>query len=155
MATQMLSTQHLERAELPRWLVTGVLAGAASVLVFHQGAAAVLYLREVIHNPPFVMDPTRPLGVPVLWSLVFWGGVWGAVLAASLSRLYGAALVFAAAVFGAVFPTLVAWLVVAPLKERPFVLGVALALNAAWGLGTGLGLALLGRSRSATASARK
>jgi hypothetical protein len=154
MATQTLN-QYLTRSELPRWIVTGVLAGAASVLLFHQGAAAVLYLWGVTENPPFVLDPTRPLGVPVLWSLAFWGGVWGAVLATSLSRLYGAPLIFGAAAFGAALPTLVAWLVVAPLKERPFVLGIALILNAAWGLGTGLGLAVFGRTRTQSLPSRQ
>ena len=144
MATQAIH-RHLGRSELPRWILTGAVSGAIAVLLFHQGVVAVLHNWGVVPNPPFVLEPTRPFGVPVVASLAFWGGVWGAVLAASLARLRGAALVLASTAFGAAFPTLVAWLVVAPLKERPVVLGVALAVNAAWGLGTGLGLALFGR----------
>jgi hypothetical protein len=148
MATHSLN-HYPARSELPRWILTGVISGAVSVLLFHQGAAALLYSWGVVPNPPYVLEPTQPFGVPVLWSMAFWGAVWGAVLAASLGRLDGAALVFASAAFGAVLPTLVAWLVVAPLKDRPVVLAVALIVNAAWGLGTGLGLALFGRGNHA------
>src|SRR5262245_49217425 len=100
MVTKTLN-QRLPRTELPRWMLTGFISGAVSVLVFHQGAAEVLYAWGVIQNPPFALQPTKPFGVPVLWSLAFWGGVWGAVLAATLSRLTGAALVVASTVFGA------------------------------------------------------
>ena len=90
--------------------------------------------------------------MPLLWSLAFWGGVWGIVLAATLARLDGARLIVAATVFGAVAPTLVAWFVVAPLKGQPAAAGwipAAMAIgpivNGAWGLGTGIGLYLFGR----------
>jgi hypothetical protein len=100
------------------------------------------------------VQATSPFGVPQVWSIAFWGGIWGAVLAATLARLEGARLLFAALVFGAVFPTLVAWFLVAPLKGQPMAAGlvpvamaVGLILNGAWGLGTGIGLALFGRPR--------
>lgn len=137
---------------LARWVLTGALAGAISVLLFQQGIAAVLHAWGLLPQAPYAFEPTRPFGVPVLWSLAFWGGAWGAVLAASLARLQGAALVAAATAFGAVLPTAVALIVVAPLKGQPPVTGIVpLAillgglLNGAWGFGTGLGLALLGR----------
>lgn len=144
-----------ERSELARWLVIGALSGAISVLLFHQGMAALLHALGLAAAAPYSMQPTHPLGVPALWSIVFWGGVWGAILAATLSRLDGARLLLAALLFGAVFPTLVAWLVVAPLKGQALAAGfvpahmaVGLLLNGAWGLGTGIGLALLGRPRT-------
>jgi hypothetical protein len=84
---------------------------------------------------------------------VFWGAVWGVALAVALSRLDGAKLVFAATLFGAVLPTLVAWTIVASLKGQPLFAGgvpkamlVGPLVNAAWGLGTGIGLAVFGRS---------
>jgi hypothetical protein len=143
------------RSELPRWLIVGFLSGAAAVLVFHQGMAALLYALEVTPAAPYSLQPTRPLGVPALGSILFWGAVWGAVLAATLGRLDGGRLVLAATLFGAIFPTLVAWFVVAPLKGQPMAAGfapagmsVGLLVNGAWGLGTGIGLALFGRPRS-------
>jgi hypothetical protein len=143
-------------ASVPRWIVVGFLSGAVAVLVFHQGAAALLHALGLAPRAPWSMTPTAPWGVPQVWSLAFWGGVWGVAFAALLARLDGARLVLAATVLGAVLPTLVAWFVVAPLKGQPPAAGwvpAAMAIgpivNAAWGLGTGIGLAGLGRARPA------
>jgi hypothetical protein len=150
MTTHAMLHEHAP-LELPRWLIVGFISGAVSVLVFHQGAAALLHTLGLTPRAPYSMDATAPLGVPLVWSLAFWGGVWGALLAATLARLRGAALIVGAAAFGAVLPTLVAWFVVAPLKGQPVAAGfapmamlVGPIVNAAWGLGTGIGLALLG-----------
>ena len=139
-------------ANLSRWLIVGFIAGAAAVLLFHQSAAALLHALQLTPRAPFSFTPTQPLGVPLLWSLAFWGGVWGVILAALLARLDGARLIVAATVFGAIAPTLVAWFVVAPLKGQPVAAGWAAAamvagpiVNAAWGLGTAIGLYLFGR----------
>jgi hypothetical protein len=148
MPTQILD-HYPAQAELPRWVLVGAICGAASVLIFHQGAAAALHSLGLVPNAPYALEPTRPFGIPVLWSMAFWGAVWGAVLAASLARLEGVALVLCATVFGTVLPTLVAWLVVAPIKDLPIAIGVALVVNAAWGLGTGIGLVLFGRPHGA------
>lgn len=146
--------------ELPRWLVTAFISGAIAVLVFHQGAAALLHALGITPRVPYSLEPTSPWGVPQLWSLAFWGGIWGVLLATLLGRLDGAALVLGAAVFGVVLPTLVAWYVVAPLKGQPAAAGgvpmamaVGVIVNAAWGLGTGTGLALFGRPRAPEARA--
>ena len=140
------------RAELSRWLVIGFLAGAAAVLLFHQSAAAILHALQLTPRAPFSFTPTPPFGIPQLWSLAFWGGVWGVIAAALLARLDGARLIGCATVFGAIAPTLVAWFIVAPLKGQPMAAGwvpAAMAIgpivNAAWGLGTGIGLYLFGR----------
>jgi hypothetical protein len=146
---------HPSRTELSRWVIVGFLAGAVSVLVFHQGAAALLHAFEITPRAPFSMQPTSPWGVPQLWSIAFWGGIWGAILAATLARLEGARLIVASLVFGVVFPTLVAWFIVAPLKGQPMAAGfvplsmlIGPIVNGAWGLGTGIGLALFGRPRA-------
>jgi hypothetical protein len=135
------------------WWISAFLCGGAAVLVLHQGTLAALYLAGFTALPPYSLAPTAPWGVPQLWSLAFWGGAWGIVLAAALRRLTGGGLVFASLVFGAIFPTLVAWFIVAPLKGQPMAAGfvpAAMAIgpivNAAWGLGTGVGLALFGRA---------
>jgi hypothetical protein len=140
---------------LPRWLIVGFISGAVSVLLFHQGAAALLHALTLTPRAAYSMDGTAPLGIPQVWSLAFWGGVWGVLLAATLARLHGAAFIVGAAVFGAVLPTLAAWFVVAPLKGQPIAAGfVPMAMligpivNAAWGLGTGIGLALFGQAHA-------
>ena len=140
------------RTELPRWLIVGALAGAVSVLAFHQPMVELFHALGLTHRPVYSTQATMPWGVPQIWSLAFWGGVWGVLLAAALARLPGPQLLLAAVIFGAVLPTLVAWFVVAPLKGQPVgggfapsAIALALAANGAWGLGTGIGLALFGR----------
>lgn len=142
------------RGELPRWLVVGFVSGAAAVLLFHQGAAAVLHALELTARAPYSLQATSPFGVPQIWSITFWGAVWGVVLAAVLARLDGTRLLLAGLLFGAVFPTLVAWFIVAPLKGQPMAAGfapmamlVGPVVNGAWGLGTAIGLVLFGRKR--------
>src|SRR5689334_21730013 len=103
---------------LGRWLVVGFVSGAISVLIFHQGAAAFLHAIGMTPRAPYSMTATAPFGIPALWSIAFWGGVWGVVLAATLQHLRDAAFVVSAVIFGAVLPTLVAWLIVAPLKGQ-------------------------------------
>jgi hypothetical protein len=137
-----------------RWLLVGFVSGAASALIFHQGALALLHAFALTPRGPYPMAATPPFGIPAIWSLAFWGGIWGVVLAAALARLHGSRLIAASAVFGAVAPTLVAWLIVAPLKGQPIAAGWAPAamavgpiVNAAWGLGAGIGLVLFRSKR--------
>ena len=133
---------------LARWVLVGLVCGALSVLLFHQGAAALLHALGYTPRAPYSWQPTAPWGVPQVLSISFWGGLWGAVLAASFGRLRGARLLLAAALFGAVLPTLVAWFLVAPLKGLPLRLSpIGPLLNGLWGFGTGVGLALFGRAR--------
>ena len=140
-----------------RWLIVGFISGAIAVLVFHQGAFALLHSLGFTPRLPYSMTPTPPLGIPVVWSLAFWGGVWGVLLAITLAPIHGRAFIVWATVFGAVLPTLVAWFVVAPLKGQPIAAGFAPmammigpVVNAAWGLGTGIGLAVFGQSQRRT-----
>jgi hypothetical protein len=143
-------------AALSRWAVAGFLSGAASVLIFHQGVVALFHFLALTRWQPYSLQPTSPWGVPQIWSLAFWGGLWGVLLAFSLARLAGMRLLLAATAFGAILPTLVAWFVVAPLKGQPMAGGfvasamaLALIANGLWGLGTGIGLRLFGRPRGA------
>jgi hypothetical protein len=139
-----------------RWLVTGFIAGALAVLIFHQGAFALMNAAGLGHHGIYSTQATRPFGIPAIWSITFWGGVWGLVFAAIFRGLRGAALVITAIIFGALVLSAFAWFVVAPLKGQPIAGGgvpmnmlAALIVNGAWGLGTGLGLALFGRRRLA------
>jgi hypothetical protein len=148
-----LDGPYTSRTTTGRWLLTGFVGGAIAVLVFHQGTLAMLHAIGLAARGPFAMQATPPFGIPQIWSLTFWGGVWGLLLALALHRLDGPRLVFASIAFGAVLPTLVAWFVVAPMKGQPMAAGYAeaamatgLLVNAAWGLGTGAILLLFGRS---------
>ena len=87
------------------------------------------------------MTATKPFGVPSVISLAFWGGVWGVILGLILLRARGARYWWIALLVGAIAPTLVAGLIVAPLKGMPVggnqtLLIVGLLINGGWGLVT-------------------
>jgi hypothetical protein len=61
-------------------------AGFVSTLVFHQGMLAFLHTVGFTPIAPYPRTPTKPFGIPVFWSLAFWGGIWGTGVAALLTR---------------------------------------------------------------------
>ena len=128
-------------------------AGFCATIFFHQPALWLLHRAGMTPRGPYNMTPVPPFGVPSVISLAFWGGVWGILMIPALSRIKSDALWYVAAIlFGAVVPTLVAGLVVAPLKHQPiphslsmFTLG--LIVNGEWGLGTALLFRFFARSK--------
>ncbi len=141
-----------------RTLLAGFVAGFIAVLVFHQPALALLSASGFVKAATYSMSATAPFGVPQVFSLAFWGGVWGVLFVLAQTRFpKGARYWIAALAFGAVLPTLVAWFVVAGLKGQPVAAGwdshrmlTSVLINAAWGAGTALLLRLAPR-RSAGA----
>jgi hypothetical protein len=129
-----------------RWGLRGFLAGFLATLIFHQLTLAVLWGAGVARLGPFSMAATRPFGVPAVLSLAFWGGVWGVLFAFVDGQFPRASGYWVAALlFGAVLPSLVALLVVLPLKGQHWaggwplpLLETAFLVNGAWGIGTGL-----------------
>ena len=69
------------RANSSAQLVFGFVAGFLATLIFHQLTLALLWGIGVAPSGPFPMAPTRPFGVPAIFSLAFWGGVWGILFA--------------------------------------------------------------------------
>lgn len=142
-----------------RWAL-GFIAGALAVLVFHQGVVAVFYLLFGGPRAPYNWSPTAPFGVPAVLSSAFFGGLWGIVMLEVLrSRFERGRAWLAAIVFGALLPSAVALFIVLPLKGQPVaggwqakIIGFALLVNGAWGLGTVLiaaGMRRLGLFRAA------
>ncbi len=137
----------------PSRLLAGFLAGFLATLIFHQLMLSLLWALKIAPFGPFPMAPTQPFGVPAVFSLAFWGGVWG-ILFALVDGLFPARFGYwlTAFLFGGIFPSLVALLVVLPLKGRPMgggwhapLLITAFLINGAWGVGTGLFLKMLSR----------
>jgi hypothetical protein len=125
-----------------KWL-KWFIAGALAVPLGHQIALWLCKLAGLIDRAPFSMDPTKPFGLPSWISLAFWGGVWGPILGLVLNRARGTKYWLLALVVGAIAPTLVAGLVVAPLKGMAVggnskLLVVGLIVNGVWGLATAL-----------------
>jgi hypothetical protein len=143
--TTISTTGRTESALFRHSVFSLFLAGALSVLLFHQGIFTILHLLGQ-GNPPFPMTATKPLGVPLIWSWVFWGGVWGIIYGAAEKYFPQGVLYWVAAfVFGAILPVLVLAFVVLPLRGAPIAWGwnptrisYALLIHGVWGLGTGL-----------------
>jgi hypothetical protein len=130
--------------------VQAFIAGFVSTLMFHQGVLAMLYLAGAVPRAPYDLRAVPLLGLPAVISLAFWGGVWGAAIWSLLKHMGGAAYWVWAVVIGAIGPSAVALFIVYPLKGMPVaggwdpkLLGTALLLNGAWGLGLALLMRLL------------
>jgi hypothetical protein len=127
-------------------LLYGFIAGFFATLIFHQLTLAALWAAGLAPFGPFSMAATRPFGVPAVFSLSAWGGIWGILFALADKKFPGRSMYWVSAfVFGAILPSLVALTVVYPLKGRPMGGGwhpslilTALLVNGVWGLGTGL-----------------
>ncbi|MBD2564078.1 MULTISPECIES: hypothetical protein [Nostoc] len=132
-----------QKAALSRFALAFI-AGFISVLLFHQGMLALLHAVNFTPRAPYPTAPTPPFGIPQIWSSAFWGGVWGLIWVAFAPRFrHDKSYWLAALVFGAIFPTVVAWFIVAPLKGQPIaggwkIVGIVtgLLVNGAWGVGT-------------------
>jgi hypothetical protein len=130
----------------------GFVAGFLATLIFHQTGVEALHLVGMTAGLPYNVQPVPPFGVPAVLSLAFWGGIWGIAFAAVepwLRRSPGNYWL-EAILFGMIFPTLVGWFVVRPLKGLPvgavFVFpGVLIGpiVNGLWGFGTAVMLAVL------------
>jgi hypothetical protein len=131
--------------------ITLFAAGFISVLVFQMGANAIMYALKLVPMQPFPYRATPPFDVPQIWSLAFWGGVWGLVFGLLEKRFPGSIFYYVAAfLFGAVLPTLVLWFIVFPLRGQPMAAGwnVARMVTQVLSHGAyGLGVAILLRWR--------
>jgi hypothetical protein len=133
------------RQQVTRVLIA-FFSGVLAVLLFHQGVLTILHAVGFTSRTPFPIEPTNTMGLPQVWSLAFWGGVWGVVFSLVDRRFPGGAGYWLCALaFGAIGPSLVAWLVVLPLKGMPAGggwqlkgLAFGLMVNGAWGLGHAL-----------------
>jgi hypothetical protein len=149
----MTDVRHKETGMTARRLLLAFVAGFLATLLAHQPMLWLLKLAGITERTPYAMQGVPPFGVPAVISLAFWGGVWGVIMIPLIARVRGeAAYWLTAALFGAIFPTLVAVAVVAPLKGAPMKGGPAmllmgLAVNAAWGLGTAFFFRALAKQR--------
>ena len=131
--------------DLGKRLLFGFIAGFFAVLVFHQLTLAVLWIVGLAPFGPFSMTATQPFGIPAVFSLAFWGGIWGILFALIEGGFPRRGYWWWAFLFGAILPSLVALMVVLPLKGIPMgggwhmsLLLTAFLINGAWGIGTGL-----------------
>lgn len=127
---------------MQRWI--GVfIAGFLAVLCFHQVALGLMHSAGIVPFAPFSLQPTAPLGIPSVISGSFWGGLWALVMIAFLDKVGHALIWLKAALFGGIALTLVALMIVFPLKgygidmaQLPGRFVIGFILNACWGIGT-------------------
>ncbi|MGH7030007.1 MAG: hypothetical protein ACREE9_09405 [Stellaceae bacterium] len=150
----MAQSIPLQSSAFATRLVFGFIAAFCATLVFHQIGLLLLHYAGLTRSWPYDMRPVRPFGVPHVFSLAFWGGVWGIVFVLVERYIARNPLGYwvGAIIFGAVFPTAFSWFVVAPLKGLPLGYGfhypglwVGPIVNGLWGLGTALFLCLAPR----------
>lgn len=135
-----------------RTVVVGFVAGALSVLVFHQLgfwlSNELGYTRAGLYN----MRGVPPWGVPTIVSSAFWGGLWGIVAAFLVPRLPGAlGGVLGWILFAAIIVAIVNWTVVLPIKNGRFNmpgLPIIVVLPLVYGL-WGFGMWLIARGTRA------
>ncbi|HEY0420912.1 MAG TPA: hypothetical protein VGC80_15455 [Acetobacteraceae bacterium] len=132
-------------------LLLGFLAGALSVLTFHQGMWEFFHLLNLpgLGMPaPYVLRPVPPFGIPQVASAAFWGGLYGAAFG-YLSPRFTWPLWLCGLATGIV-AVLVGWFIVAPIKGNPVAGGWApfnwirpVCINGFWGIGVGVIYGLL------------
>jgi hypothetical protein len=130
----------------PKSLVAGFIAGALSVVVFHQGMALILHLAGQIPNFPWSFRPTGQFAVPTLINQMFWGGLWGALFSVVWPHLPGRDFWLKGMVFGWLGPMLIGnWLLLPLIRSSPYFAGLVpmamlrgALIAGAFGLGLGL-----------------
>jgi hypothetical protein len=126
----------------------GAIAGAISVLVFHQTTLQLFFWFGLAQQAAFRVAVVPPFNAPMVVSITFWGAVYGGLFGAVASRL--PRILALKTLLAAVFALLMTWFVVGPLAGHPMAFGwqAAPMLRSAaacgmWGIGITLLLPLL------------
>jgi hypothetical protein len=133
-----------------RSLLLGFIAGALSVLVFHQGMVFILYLLKLTPNAPWNLATMRgPFPLPILVNQMFWGGLWGIGFAALAGMIPVANNILRGVIYGLLGPYLLGNAILVPLiKGGPMFWGLdptRMVLGALIGAAFGAGVAILYR----------
>jgi hypothetical protein len=126
-----------------RTVLVGFIAGALSVLVFHQLGFWVAKELGLLNAQLYSLRPVPPWGVPTIVSQAFWGGLWGIAGAFLIERLRSPFNgVLGWMLFTGIVVTLANWFIVLPIKGSPMgggfrMNGVAVgpAVYVLWGFG--------------------
>ncbi len=127
----------------PGRMLLGFLSAILAVLVFQQASWALLHVAGLM-PPAFPTRTVPPYDLPQIANLCFWGGLWGAALGLLLPRLGGHW--FLAGIGLGVISVLVGRVVANAIQDtswEPILgtitgrrIGIGLALNIPFGIGT-------------------
>lgn len=133
------------------WL-RALLAGAISILTFHQGMLALLYIGRLSGTRPWALHAAWPLGWPSVLTVAAFGAVLALPLWAIIRHHANAGHWLRAIVFGALLGSAFELLALAPLRGQAFAAGLdariwvhVILLYGAWGLGLAALMQGLGR----------
>jgi hypothetical protein len=135
--------------KMSRTIVVGFVAGALSVLIFHQLGFWIANQLGYTRVPLYSMRGVPPWGVPFILSAAFWGGLWGIAAACLVPRMRGVmGGVLGWILFAAIVVSLANWFVVLPIKSggtfRMPVMPILAVLPLVYGL-WGFGMWLIAR----------
>ncbi len=80
--------------------VLGFIAAALAVLTVHQSIVFLLDVSGLITRQAWSLAPTGPLQVPTIVNGVFWGGLWGSLMALVYHKIPGGAAWLKGLLFG-------------------------------------------------------
>jgi hypothetical protein len=102
-------------------IVLGFIAGAITVLSFHEGVIYLLGTAGYIPNRGWSMTPPiAPWGVPRLLNNVFWGGLWGVLFALVYNWVPGGIAWLKGLLYGLFIVVVSNWLLLPLIKGRVF-----------------------------------
>jgi hypothetical protein len=99
-STRLLTFVRLAMTVTSLRVFAGFLSAAIAVLTVHQGLVFLLDASGLISRQAWSLAPHGPLQVPSLLNAVFWGGLWGSVLALVYDIVPGRAAAIKGLVFG-------------------------------------------------------
>jgi hypothetical protein len=132
----------------PKRIFLGCIAGAISVLVFHQTTLQLFFWLGLAPQAAFRVAVVPPFHAPMVVSITFWGAVYGGMF--SLLVPYLPRLILVRGLLAGLCAMLIGWFVVRPLAGNPAAYGwqvepmlQSCAAWCVWGIGITLILPLL------------
>jgi hypothetical protein len=126
----------------------GCIAGAISVLVFHQTTLQMFFWSGLAPQAAFRVAVVPPFNAPMVVSITFWGAVYGGIFGWLTPWLPRSSLL--RALLAGFFALLMGWFIIRPIAGNPVAFGWQLApmirsstACLMWGVGITLVLPLL------------
>ena len=110
-------TKHMKNAAL------GFVAAAISVIFVHQTTILLLNLAGLTDRTPWSLAPVPPWGVPTLLNAIFWGGLWGTLLALVWRHLPGRTAAIKGLLYGWMIYLVSNCLILPLIKGQPLFYG--------------------------------
>jgi hypothetical protein len=135
-------------AAAPTRVFLGCVAGAVSVLIFHQTTLQIFFWLGFAPQAAFRSAHVPPFNMPMVLSITFWGAVYGGLFGLLLPRLRGP--IWLNGLLLGLCAMLIAWFVFLPLNGKPIAFDWhalpmlrSFIAYAMWGLGVGIFLPLM------------